>query len=148
MSDRTPRQATSRDSESRTLTWKPPETLPSPEPQEGWKFGWIRTATLGETDVINVSMKRREGWEFIKASDMPDFAELAGFSPTSSDRMEIGGLALAKIPTEIWNARAAYYQRMTDQQMEAVDEQLLSNNDPRMPLMRQRSSKTSRSLRE
>lgn len=146
MADRTPR--TTRDKKSRDQSYSPPSTLPMPDPVEGWKFGWLRVAMLGETDTMNIGVKRRDGWEFVRPSDMPDFAELAGFDPATADRIEIGGLALAKMPEARYFARRQYYQNIANTQIEAVDEQLLSNQDSRMPLVRERSQRTSRSPRD
>ena len=49
-----------------------PETLPSPTPEPGYAYRWIRTSTQGQVDATNVSSKLREGWEPVKAVDHPE----------------------------------------------------------------------------
>lgn len=142
MADRTPRGAETREETARTQTWKPPELLPMAPENPDWKYRWIRTAILGEQDTLNVGMKRREGWEFIKACDMPDIAMQAGLDPGSEDRIEIGGLAYAKIPAELLKQREDYYTGLANAQVTGVREQLLREQDPRMPMKVEFSSKT------
>lgn len=137
------READTRDDNMRAQVWKPPETLPMPDPEPGWKFRWIRVASAGEVDNTNIGMKRREGWEFVKASEMPDLALSAGVDPTSGDRIEIGGLALGKIPEEIMRQRREFYQNLTDNQVNRVDADLNREMDPRMPIINQGSTRTS-----
>ena len=48
----------------------------------------------------------------------------------------IGDLILCKAPTEIIKQRQAHYQRLTDSQIEGVDNSLFSQNDSRAPLLR------------
>jgi len=139
---RTARTQTTRETESRPTTWRPPELLPMPDIQEGWRFRWIRVASLGEIDTTNTGMRRREGWEFVDPSDMPEIALDAGCRPEDT-RIEIGGLALAKIPEEVAKQRDEYFTRMATAQLEAVDQSLMRQQDPRMPIIRERKSSTS-----
>ena len=53
----------------------------------------------------------------------------------------VGGLILAKIPEETANERNEYYQRQTEHQMTAVDNDLMKDSDPRMPISQERKSK-------
>lgn len=142
MSNRAPRSLDTRDETARPQSWKPPELLPMPDYDPDWKFRWIRISILGELDNLNVGMKRREGWEFVRAADMPEIAIQAGLDPESSDRIEIGGLALGKIPAETLKQREDYYLRLADAQMTGVNDQLLREQDPRMPMKIQHTSKT------
>jgi len=56
---RTPRGSEDREIVQRPESWENPSNLPSPNPQEGWVFRWIRTSLLGNTDNPNVSKKFR-----------------------------------------------------------------------------------------
>ena len=68
--DRAPREADSRETEQRPSdAWLPSSALPTPRPEEGWEFRWVRTSQLGSSDNINVSKKLREGWIPVKAED-------------------------------------------------------------------------------
>ena len=53
----------------------------------------------------------------------------------------VGGLILAKIPEETAEERNAYYEQQTENQMNAVDNNLMRENDPRMPISNERKSK-------
>ena len=131
-----------RSSETRAKQWRPADQLPMPEPVPGWKFRWVRIASLGEIDTRNVSSARREGWEFISPQEMPDFASQCDNS--SKDMIEFGGLALAKMPLEMWSEMRDYYQNKSDSQVDGVNSQLYSIEDKRMPLYRENTSTTNK----
>jgi hypothetical protein len=58
--------------------------------------------------------------------------------------VEVGGLMLCKMPKERMQAMAEYYEKQASNQMESVDNHLMRNNDPRMPLFAERKSTISR----
>jgi hypothetical protein len=89
---------------------------------------------------MNVSSKLREGWEPVKASDHPEVQMMVVENERFKDNIVIGGLMLCKTPTELVEDRNAYYQQQTDAQMSAVDNNFMRENDPRMPLFRERTS--------
>lgn len=99
---------------------------------------------MGNADPSNTSAKFREGWEPVRAADYPELMYMAGESmnPRFKDNIEIGGLVLCKAPEEMVKQRAAYYDRQAQGQMEAVDNNLMRQNDPRMPLFKDRRSET------
>jgi len=136
MNDRTKRDSETRDKESRKVTWRPTTHLPDPEPQEGYVFRWIRTATIGVSDPLNVSTRRREGWEPVKAADHPELQIMSDVNAVMSDGIEIGGLMLCKTSRENADARKAYYNNLSEKQMEGVENSFLRENDPRMPLLK------------
>ena len=68
---RTVRSANDREVTQRVESWENPSNLPSPDPQPGWVFRYIRTSLLGNTDNPNVSKKFREGWIPCKSEDHP-----------------------------------------------------------------------------
>lgn len=139
------RSAESREKEVRQVSWKPAHDLPSPTPQDGYKFRWIRASMMGQADPANMARARREGWVPCKASDHPeissDFAAF-GLIPTS-DLIEIGGLVLCKTTQETTDARRDYYEELTQRQTQSVDSNFMRENDPRMPLFREGKSKVS-----
>jgi hypothetical protein len=100
---------------------------------------------MGQIDPTNASAKMREGWEPVKASDVP---ELMMYSDPNGnarfkDNIEIGGLLLCKAPEEMLQQRADYYARQAQSQMEAVDNNFMRTNDERMPLFNEKRSTTS-----
>jgi len=115
--------------------------LPSPNPEDGYEFRWIRVSTLGTADPGHVASKLREGWEPVKASEHPEIQLMAiGEKPRFPDSIEIGGLLLCKTPKEFVEQRNSYYQRQTDGQMQSVDNAFMRENDPRMPVFKERRS--------
>jgi hypothetical protein len=141
MAERTPRELESRAKTERPKQWMPPTLLPDPNPEPGFVFRWIRVATQGQDDPMNVSTKLREGWEPVKASEHPEIQLMStGTKSRYPDSIEIGGLLLCKTPAEFASQRDAYYQKQADQQMQSVDNNFMRENDPRMPLFRERRS--------
>lgn len=139
---RTPRSLTTREQSTRPATWQVPDTLPAPEPQEGWVFRWIRTATMGVADPTNVHRSRREGWEPVRAEDHPEIAIIHTGAQHFEGGIEVGGLVLCKAPKEFMEQRAAHYAQLTGQQADAVANNLMKENDARMPLFSERKSST------
>ena len=61
----------------------------------------------------------------------------------SKGNLEVGGLLLCKAPKELMEQRDEYYRKMSAEQMEAVDNNFMKENDPRMPLLQpDRKSRT------
>ena len=140
MAERVPREFDTRAKAERPKQWMPPQTLPDPNPEEGYSFRWIRISTLGNNDPMNVSAKLREGWEPVKASEHPEIQLMGTGSGRYPDSIEIGGLLLCKTPTEFVRQRDTYYQRQAEGQMASVDSNFMRENDPRMPLFKERKS--------
>ena len=139
--NRIDREQTTREKTTRTRAWQRPETLPSPNPEPGYAFRWIRVATQGQTDATNVSSKFREGWEPVKASDHPEITMVTIENEKFKDTVVIGGLILCKAPEELIAERKAYYENQTEGQMQSVDNNLMRENDTRMPLFHERKTK-------
>jgi hypothetical protein len=135
------RELESREKTVRKKSWQRPETLPSPTPEDGWSYRWIRVSTQGNTDATNVSSKLREGWEPVKAADHPEITLVTIENERFADNVVIGGLMLCKAPIELVEERNDYYQTQTRSQMNAVDNNLMRENDPRMPLFNDRKTK-------
>jgi hypothetical protein len=56
------------------------------------------------------------------------------------DNIEIGGLLLCKTPDEFVEQRNKHYRIQAENQMEAVDSNLMRQSDPRMPLFNEKKS--------
>jgi len=133
-SDRTPRSASTRENNTRRKPWSPPSLLDAPPPPQGYVYRWIRESMIGQNDPANMSKRIREGWEPVSAKDHPDFE-----APTIDDGKHagvigVGGLILAKIPKETVDERRAYYQNVADQQIQAVDNDLMRESNQVMPI--------------
>jgi hypothetical protein len=144
MADRTPRDLESREQTQRATSWKPPSTLPDPVAEPGYTYRWIRTSMVGSADNTNVSRQFREGYVPVRAEDHPELMLEADQNSRFKGNVEVGGLLLCKIPTEVAHQRGAYYQNLAQQQMSSVDHNFMRENDPRMPLLApERSSRVS-----
>jgi len=144
MSDRTPRDLDTRANNERKRTWAPPSLLPNVRKEDGYSYRWIRKSMMGVADDRNMMSKQDEGWVPVRREDHPEFQH----SGRNDGLVEIGGLVLCKTATEMVNQRNAYYRNHTQQQTAAVDNNLMKENDPRMPLFSERKSTTSRGKRD
>ena len=132
--NRITRELETRATYERPTAWAQPELLPQPDKQAGFNYRWIRVATLNQADPRNLSAKLREGWEPVRIEEQPQFQLLVDPSSRYKDNIEIGGLLLCKTPSEFVEQRNAHYTAQADAQMVAVDNTLMRQSDPRMPL--------------
>ena len=139
--NRLDRQLETRERTTRKRHWQRPEGLPSPTPEEGYTFRWIRVASRGTTDATNVSSKLREGWEPVKAVDHPEITLVSVENEKFSDNIVMGGLMLCKAPKEMVEERSEYYETQTKSQMQSVDNNLMRESDARMPIFNDRKTK-------
>ena len=141
--NRLSREADNREFDERPKQWMPAELLPEPDKLAGYAYRWIRVSTLNNADPRNLSAKLREGWEAVTIEEQPKFRLLADPTSRYKDNVEIGVLLLCKTPEEFVKQRNAYYTKQSDLQTEAVDNTLMRQSDPRMPLFNERKSATS-----
>ena len=141
--NRVPREVADRQQAERPKQWRPPELLPEPDKQAGYAYRWIRVSTLGESDPRNISGKLREGWEPVRIEEQPKFQLLVDPNSRFKDQIEIGGLLLCKTPEDFVQQRNAHYAKQTQAQTDAVDNNLMRQSDPRMPLFKENKSSTS-----
>ena len=127
----------------RPKQWAPAELLPEPDKQAGYAYRWIRTSTLNQADPRNLSGKLREGWEPVAIEEQPKFQMLVDPNSRFKDNIEIGGLLLCKTPEEFVDQRNSHYVKQSDAQTEAVDNNLMRQSDPRMPLFKEGKSTSS-----
>jgi hypothetical protein len=132
--NRLTRELDKRTAVERPTHWAPPELLPEPDKQAGYAYRWIRVASLNQADPRNLSAKLREGWEPVRIEEQPKFQMLVDPNSRYKDNIEIGGLLLCKTPEEFVQQRNKYYSNQADAQMDAVENTLMRQSDPRMPL--------------
>ncbi len=131
------------ETEVRNKQWQPRSTLPEIKQEAGWAYRWIRVSLVNEADNLNVSSRMREGWEPVKHSDHPEVQIPADPNSRFKDGIEIGGLLLCKMPQEMVDQRNEYFKEKAQAQEQAVDQNLMRQNDPRMPLFSDKKSTTS-----
>ena len=141
--NRATREVATRAVTERPKQWMPPELLPEPDKQDGYAYRWIRVSMLNQADPRNLSTKMREGWEPVSVEEQPKFKLLIDPSSRFKDNIEIGGLLLCKAPEEFVDQRSDWYRNQTASQTEAVDNNLMRQSDPRMPLFKERKSTSS-----
>ena len=142
-SNKLTRELENREVMARPKEWRQPELLPEPDKQAGFAYRWIRTSTLNTADPRNLSAKLREGWEPVRIEEQPKFQLLVDPNSRFKDNIEIGGLLLCKTPEEFVQQRSEYYAKQTAAQTDAVDNNLMRQSDPRMPLFKEGKSSTS-----
>jgi len=138
--NRLDRELESREKTVRKSAWKQPTVLPDPTPEDGYAFHWVRISTNGQSDATNVSSKIREGWEPVRSEAPPEIFTDAVADPRFKDNVIVGGLMLCKAPVELVQERDLFFRQKTESQMHSVDNNLMRENDPRMPLFHNRKS--------
>ena len=137
---------TSRASQTRAKTekpkvWTPPSSLDAPPAPDGYHHRWIRAETMGFDDTKNMSGKLRSGYELVRADEYPDTDY-----PTINDGkyqgvIGVGGLLLARISTELVQSRKEYFDNLTRQKDEAIENDLLKEQHPGMPIDHDRQTR-------
>ena len=127
--DKAPRAT--RDTEKRRRPWTPPSRLDAPPAPEGYEHRWIRAEVNGHQDKQNVYSKLREGYELVRLEELPE--EYQAMLPTLDDGkhagvVSVGGLMLARIPKETLRERAEYFRRKAQDQLTAVDNEMMREN--------------------
>ena len=141
--NRKPRELEDRVSDERPKQWQQPDLLPEPDKHPDYAYRWIRVSNLNAADPRNLSAKLREGWEPVPLEEQPKFKLLADPNSRYKDNVEIGGLLLCKTPKEFVEQRNAHFAKVTQDQTEAVDNNLMRQSDARMPLYMEKKSSTS-----
>ena len=139
--NRIARDQETREDTVRKSSWELPNVLPTPRPEPGYEFHWVRISTRGELDPRNISLKLQEGWEPVKASEHPEIFIAGVENERFKDNIVIGGLMLCKTPTDFVQDRNAFFNSQAADQMRTVDNNLMRENDPRMPLFNERKTK-------
>ena len=131
----------------RRKAWTPPSSLDAPPAPQGFKHRWIRTESVGFMDTGNVSKKLREGWEFVRAEEIKNELGDHDYPVVQQGQYQgligVGGLVLARIPEEVVEQRKKYFQNITADQVKSVDNDILREQRPEMPVNIDRQSRVS-----
>lgn len=147
MSDNVKRtsRASEEKKETRLKPWAPPSSLDAPPAPDGYVHRWIRTESMGFQDTANVSKKMREGWEFVRAEEIKnqlgDHAYPVIAQGTYAGLIGVAGLVLGRIPEEIVKSRAEYFKKITQDRVTAVDNDVMKEQRPEMPMNINRQSR-------
>ena len=138
----TSRASQTRSKSERPKVWVPPSSLDAPPAPDGFRYRWIRAEVVGFQDTKNITGRLREGYELVRAEEI----ENASDYPVVEDGkykgvVGVGGLLLAKVPTEIAQQREEYLASRPSERSEAVENDLMKEQDNRMPINVDRQSR-------
>ena len=139
--DKTSRASQTRSKTERPKVWTPPSSLDAPPAPDGFRHRWIRAESLGFSDTKNVSARLREGFELVRADEYPDTQYPVITDGKYAGVIGVGGLLLARISEEIAKQRAAYQDKSTEGQDEAVEHDLMKEQHKSMPINVDRQSR-------
>jgi len=143
--NRTSRESEVRNKDLRKKPWTPPSSLDAPPAPAGFVHKWIRTESMGFQDTANVSKKLREGWEFVRSEEIKNSLGDHDYPVISDGKyaglIGVGGLVLARIPEEIVKSRAEYFAKITQDRMRSIDNDLMKEQRPEMPININRQSR-------
>ena len=138
---KTSRAADTRSKTERPKVYKPPSSLDAPPAPNGFRHRWIRAESVGFQDSKNIFGRLREGYELVRADEYKDSDYPVVTDGKYAGVIGVGGLLLARIPEELATARSQYQKTLSEGQDEAIENDLLKDQDKRMPIKVDRSSK-------
>jgi len=134
---REPREAQTREKKAARKPWAPPSALDAPNPPEGYVHRWVRLEIRGQDDRKNVMARLREGWVPVRADEYPDFESPIVEEGKFEGVIGVGGLILCRIPIETVQERDAFFASKTQNQMDAVDNDMMRDGThPSMSISR------------
>jgi hypothetical protein len=139
---KTSRASQTREKTKRKKVWTPPSYLDTPNAPDGFRHRWVRVEILGYVDTKNIQGRLRSGYELVRADEYPEDDYPAIPDGKYSGVIGHGGLVLTRVPEEIARQRSAYFARLANEQIEAVDNDLLKAEHKSMPIDIDRQSRT------
>ena len=139
--EKTSRAAVTRSKTERPKVYKPPSSLDAPPAPDGFRHRWIRAESVGFQDSKNIFGRLREGYELVRADEYKDSDYPVVTDGKYAGVIGVGGLLLARIPEELAQGRSQYQKTLSEGQDEAIENDLLKDQDKRMPIKVDRSSK-------
>ena len=139
--NKTSRAAVTRSKTERPKEYKPPSSLDAPPAPDGFRHRWIRAESMGFNDTKNIHGRLRSGYELVRADEYDSDTYPTVLDGKYAGVIGVGGLLLARIPEELAQSRMDYQRRQTEGQDESVETDLLRDQDKRMPIKIDRTSK-------
>ena len=140
--NKTSRASQTREKDLRKKVWTPPSYLDTPNAPDGFRHRWVRVEILGYVDTKNIQGRLRSGYELVRADEFPEDDYPAIPDGKYEGVIGHGGLVLTRVPEEIARQRSAYFARLANEQIEAVDNDLLKAEHKSMPIDIDRQSRT------
>ncbi len=138
---------TSRANQTRSKTerpkvWVPPSSLDAPPAPDGFRYRWIRAESMGFEDSKNIQGRLRSGYELVRAEEVENASDYPVLETGKyKGVIGVGGLLLAKVPNEIAEQRQQYMTDRHKARSEAVEHDLMKEQDKRMPINVDRQSR-------
>ena len=139
--NKTSRAAVTRSKTERPKEYKPPSSLDAPPAPDGFRHRWIRAESMGFNDSKNIHGRLRSGYELVRADEYDTEQYPVVLDGKYAGIIGVGGLLLARIPEELAQSRMDYQMKQTEGQDESVENDLLKDQDKRMPIKIDRNSK-------
>mgnify|MGYP005724014867 FL=1 len=140
--EKTSRANQSRSKSERPKVWVPPSSLDAPPAPDGFRYRWIRAESVGFQDTKNITGRIREGYELVRAEEIMNASD---YPIVEEGRYKgvvgVGGLLLAKVPVEVAKQRSEYMSKKHGERSEAVNNDLMKEQDKRMPINIERQSR-------
>jgi hypothetical protein len=96
---------------------------------------------MGFDDTKNMAGKLRSGYELVRADEYPDSDYPVLNEGKYKGVIGVGGLLLARISNELVKSREAYFNKITQDKDDAVDNDLLKDQHPSMPINSERQTR-------
>ena len=138
----TSRANDTRSKSERPKVWVPPSSLDAPPAPDGFRYRWIRAEVVGYQDTKNITSRLREGYELVRAEEVENASDYPVLDEGKyKGVIGVGGLLLAKVPVEIAKQRQEYMTQRHEERNEAVENDLMKEQDNRMPINIERQSR-------
>ena len=138
----TSRANQTRSKSERPKVWVPPSSLDAPPAPDGFRYRWIRAEVQGYQDTTNITSRQREGYELVRAEEVENASDYPVLDEGKyKGVIGVGGLLLAKVPIEIAKQRQAYMTQRHEERSQAVENDLMKEQDQRMPINVDRQSR-------
>ena len=138
---KTSRASQTREKTSQKKVWTPPSSLDAPPAPDGYHHRWIRAETMGFDDSKNMAGRIRSGYELVRADAYPGSEYPTVTEGKYKGVIGVGGLLLAKVPIEIVKSREEYFNSMTQDANDAIENDLMKEQHPGMPINAERQSR-------
>ena len=138
---KTSRASQTREKTSQKKVWTPPSSLDAPPAPDGFHHRWIRAETMGFDDSKNMAGRLRSGYELVRADAYPGSQYPTVTEGKYKGVIGVGGLLLAKVPIEIVKSREEYFNNMTQDANDAIENDLMKEQHPGMPINAERQSR-------
>ena len=138
---KTSRASQTREKTSQKKVWTPPSSLDAPPAPDGYQHRWIRAETMGFDDSKNMAGRLRSGYELVRADAYPGSEYPVISEGKYKGVIGVGGLLLAKVPIEVVKSREAYFDGTTQDANDAIENDLMQEQHPGMPINAERQSR-------